>query len=233
VREDEVARASAALQALGLAPLESAAEAYHREHHHHVSFAAPRGVVELHFRLLTGFGAALAGEDALVRARAFEMEGRTVRVLAPDDELLYLAVHAANHLFARLSWLYDLKLLLRQSAIDWETVVMRARAAGLQGPAGVAFSLLRRALAAPVPESIEEALGAGSWHAALASGVFSDERLEQAPWLGHKWTSFALTTALASTPGALLRFAGHHTARGVKRRLAKRFPRVVPPAWGG
>jgi hypothetical protein len=233
VEDEQVPRASAALRALGLKSLDAPAEAYHRLHHHHVTFGGEQGAVELHFRLLTGFGAALAAEEALARAQPFDLEGRTVHVLAPDDEVLYLAVHAANHLFSRLAWLYDVKLLLGQSPVDWDQVVARARAAGLQGPAGVAFHLLRRALAAEVPPGVDAALGMGPWHATLASQVFCDRRLEQAPWLGRKWTCFALTTVLTSTPGALLRFTGHHTVRGVKRRLARRFPEMVPPAWGG
>jgi hypothetical protein len=33
-------------------------------------------------------------------------------VLSPEDELVFLAVHAAAHRFIRLGWLYDLRLLV-------------------------------------------------------------------------------------------------------------------------
>ena len=55
--------------------------------------------------------------------------GRGLRLLALEDEIVYLAVHAAAHGFVRLMWLYDLKLLCRRHSaeIDWSKVVERAR----------------------------------------------------------------------------------------------------------
>ena len=64
--------------------------------------------------------------------------GRGLRILAPEDELVYLAVHATAHGFTRLMWLYDLKLLCRASEIDWRVVVERAR--GVRMLTAVAFA---------------------------------------------------------------------------------------------
>lgn len=77
--------------------------------HHHLSFSGPRGLVEVHFRLISSFGRGLF-DDAAIRARAqaTSFEGRRVQVLAPEDEFLYLATHAANHAFLRIAWLVDL-----------------------------------------------------------------------------------------------------------------------------
>src|SRR5436853_7109864 len=42
--------------------------------------------------------------------------------------MLYLCMHAAGHRFLRLSWLYDIKLLLRRYPdLDWTILIDRAR----------------------------------------------------------------------------------------------------------
>jgi hypothetical protein len=233
VAESNLVAASRALGELGLRPMEEAAEHYAREHHHHLTYGGPAGSVELHFRLLTGFGEVLSGNGPLTRAVPFDLEGHAVQLLCPEDEALYLALHAANHVFARLGWLYDLKLLLAATPLDWDVVFSRAREEGLAGPAYVAFAVAERSVGAPVPASMAEGFRVSAWHRSLVDWVFTDARLEEAPWLEGKWIRFAANTALASTPGSLLRFAGHHTARGAKRRLAKRFPGRFPEAWGG
>jgi hypothetical protein len=65
-------------------------------------------------------------------------------VLAPADELVYLAVHAATHRFLRLVWLYDLKLLAgRLSRAEIETAAERARAWGFRRV--LAFTSMRLA----------------------------------------------------------------------------------------
>ncbi len=69
--------------------------------------------VELHFEASRGFGRPLPSEPLLARALPYEHpRAGKLRVLSGEDELLYLAVHAASHGFSRLGWLLDMKLLL-------------------------------------------------------------------------------------------------------------------------
>jgi hypothetical protein len=232
ISEAELAPASEVMVQLGLRPMEAEAKAYHREHHHHLTFEGAQGMVELHFRLVAGFGGVMDGEGPLSRAQTATLEGRTIRLLSAEDELLYLALHAANHLYGRLSWLYDLKLFTRMIPVDWSTLAERAKAIGMQGPAAITFALLREHLGVPIPAALDAQLDAGEWHQRLER-AFSAERLERGYWLDHRWLGFALTTAMATTPLARVRFAGHHTARSLKRKLVHRFPAQLPARWRG
>ena len=56
------------------------------------------GMVELHFAAIEGLGASLAGEPLHARSREALLEGRRVRYLSPEDELIYLAAHAGHEL---------------------------------------------------------------------------------------------------------------------------------------
>jgi hypothetical protein len=66
----------------------------------------------------------------LERARPDRIESLgPVWILSPEDEFLYLCLHAAGHLFQRLGWLYDLVLFADRyrADLDWSKVVDRAR----------------------------------------------------------------------------------------------------------
>jgi hypothetical protein len=104
---------------------------FFRDHHHHVHLLHPAlPVVELHFDAYRGFGTVLPAESLIARSIPCNVPGwNDVRVLAPEDEFLYLAVHAASHRFERLVWLYDLKLLLRRHPnLRWDVLAARAEA---------------------------------------------------------------------------------------------------------
>ena len=93
------------------------------------------------------------------RGPAHRTGGAAVRVLAPEDELLVLAVHAAAHMLARGTWLLDLLLFLeRHPALDWAEVRRRALAWRCARPLAWALSRLV-ALGAPVPAELLAPLG--------------------------------------------------------------------------
>ncbi|MBV9945304.1 MAG: nucleotidyltransferase family protein, partial [Myxococcales bacterium] len=107
---------------------------FFRDHHHHVhALHASLPPLELHFDAYRGFGTVLPAAPLLAASLACPLpEWTGARLLSPEDEFLYLAVHAAGHRFARLVWLLDLKLLLRQyPALDWNGVEARARSLSL------------------------------------------------------------------------------------------------------
>jgi hypothetical protein len=171
VADAEVGRASGALVGLGLKPLSAEAAAHAREHEHHLTFSGAAGMVELHFRALVGYGQSLEAEALLSRAEEAELEGRRVRYLRAEDELVYLALHASNHLLQRLAWLFDLKLLvLARPGLDWGGVVEVARGTAFPHLAWYALEAARRLTGAPVPEEALAALapprGSGCWRCA-------------------------------------------------------------------
>lgn len=75
----------------------------------HLNFRATDGSphVEVHYRLLAG-GSYLAASEFMDRSVIWRSpSGFESRVLSPADEAFYSSVHAANHAFHRLRWLYD------------------------------------------------------------------------------------------------------------------------------
>lgn len=66
--------------------------------------------VELHHDVENPLAFAFDLAGAWVRAREAKFQGVPCRLLAPPDELLFLALHAVRHRFERLSLLLDLRL---------------------------------------------------------------------------------------------------------------------------
>jgi hypothetical protein len=120
---------------------------FFRNHHHHVHALHPTlPALELHFDAYRGFGTVLPAAPLLGRSMPCLLSGWSdARVLAPEDEFLYLAVHAASHRFQRLIWLLDLKFLaLRHPHLRWDDVAARAKAHGLSAVVSFACALLSR-----------------------------------------------------------------------------------------
>jgi len=103
---------------------------------HHIAFKPssmrPEWIpVELHFRLL-GQHSPISSMDLLDRAELWVgANGLQVRVLDRADEAIFLANHAARHLFARLAWLYDALVVFRTlSMAERDQALALARKAG-------------------------------------------------------------------------------------------------------
>ncbi|XXF79121.1 nucleotidyltransferase family protein [Myxococcaceae bacterium GXIMD 01537] len=192
VARSEVEASSRALKGLGLS-LVPEGEGGHADTHHR-EFKGSAGLVELHYRALAGYGLALEADALLARAREAELEGRRVRYLRPQDELIYLALHASNHLLQRLAWLFDLKLLaLAHPDLRWAEAVEVARGTAFPHLAWYALEAARRLVGAPVPDAVLAALAPPRWQRVLAARFFSEERLVAAhlahskpAWVGAK-----------------------------------------------
>jgi hypothetical protein len=127
---------------------------YYREDHHHIVLSRPDTPrLELHFRLTNGFGRSVPSDDFMSRSTPHRMTtGSKVWVLSPEDELLYMAAHAARHAFSLSIWLYDLKLLLlRFPDLDWAALSARARSLGLLSALSMSFDVLNRRLGVVIP----------------------------------------------------------------------------------
>ena len=218
VTDAEVDGASGALVGLGLKPLGEAAAAHAREHEHHLTFTGLAGMVELHFRALVGYGQTLEAEALLARAEEAVLEGRRVRYLRAEDELVYLAIHASNHLLQRLAWLFDLKLLAL-SGLDWRAMVERAQETGLPHVAWYGWEATRRLLDAPVPAKVLEELAPPRWQRVLAGRFFSDGRLLGAELARSKPAWVAAKLLLAPRAGAMARYALRRVRNAARVRL--------------
>jgi hypothetical protein len=99
-----------------------------------VAYDGPDGVrLDLHWRLVTEPRFVWDEAEARgiwVRARPVRFGAGRVLSLAPDDLVLYLAVHlATHHGLGGLVWAWDIARLVGDERwpIDWDTVVERAR----------------------------------------------------------------------------------------------------------
>lgn len=222
--------ALAALRALGYHSEEGPGASYARAHHVHLHLArADRPLIELHFRAFRGFGIELAAEPLLARALPGSLGH--VRVLEPHDRFLYLALHAAGHLFERLGWLYDLKLFLRRVPLDPSLLTARAEESG----GAAALALTCAALEAIEPDS--ETLRA--LRSLLPRPRRLARRIRRAHQAGPRDTPratlerIAFQALLAPSPPAGARFLAHHLGRIARRRIQRRLPSLTPPEWAG
>lgn len=217
VAADELRQVFRALEALSLTQTRDVALSDPFEEHHHVSFSGSGGLVEVHFRLFSGFGGGAYDERAIrTRLRKAIIDGRTVHLLAPEDEFLYLATHAANHALLRLSWLYDLdRYLVRESPLDWGLMAKRARAAGFHRAVSVALAVLTRLFGTVLPAAAQRHFAAES---PMDGWLFSSERVNSAQLAADPLASFLMRLWLVDSPA----FGVRHVLDGARRWLRRR-----------
>lgn len=235
VAEHDLERAVRALEKAGWSADSSPTAAYSRRHHHHLQLRHEgQPPLELHFRARVGFGTVMPAADLIGRSRGVESaHGRGLRILEPEDEFVYLAVHAAAHGYVRLLWLYDLKLHCRRyaGAIRWPTVVARARAVRVLTAVAFTCEMLRERLNLAI-EDLPELRSRGlrpRFARRVQQRVARHEGLLALDRLG----GLAFTSLLCDRPLAGARLWGHHAAHIVKRRVQRRLPSLVPADWAG
>ena len=216
VDQEAVDAVLTAVSELGYVAAGGAAEARFRREHHHLHCSHPNGLpLEVHFHAYRGFGRVLRSESLLRRRRTCGSHGfSAIGVLAPEDELVYLAVHAASHRFIRLGWLYDMRLLLEtMSRPQVETAATRARSWGYGRSLAFAAHLLVDVLGVRKSdvEPLERRLD--SFRRPVVRFV-ADE--PAAPLL-RSATRFVYTLALCDTFPDAVRYAGSASMDRVRR----------------
>ncbi|MCE9672359.1 nucleotidyltransferase family protein [Myxococcus stipitatus] len=196
VGREQVGPAVRALTRLGLATRSPDAARHVEASAHHVELEGPAGLVELHFHALSPWGHPLEGDTLLARAVEDGLEGRRVRWLRPEDEAVYLSLHAGNHLLQRLAWVFDLKLLALRG-LDWPRVVAAARETGQAQAAWYGWETARRLLGAPVPEAALRELAPPLWQRTVAGRLFTASRLVDTELLNSKPAWLAAKLLLA------------------------------------
>ncbi len=223
---DQLDTARGALEALGFTQFVDTASADHLDDHHHFAFTGPLGLVEVHFRLTNTFGRGLF-DDAAVRQRAMPLrfEGRTIWVLGPEDEFLYLATHAATHAFLRIAWLVDLQQFLRLfPTLDFDAMAVRAAAAGFTSAVATALGLLEELLQVSLPPAARRAFPVRRGRRRFDALVFAPERVASGTLAQHPIAGSLLRLWMVDSParGALL--VGDGLQRLARRSLAARLP---------
>ncbi|MBJ6761343.1 nucleotidyltransferase family protein [Myxococcaceae bacterium JPH2] len=220
VTRAEVDRSVRALTGLGL---RIRGPAHAHEDSHHLELTGAAGLVELHFRALAGYGRALEGDALVARSEVEEWDGLRVRHPNAEDEAVYLALHASNHLLQRLAWLFDLKLLALPSAarapLDWAEVVSLARETALPHLAWYAWEAAHRLMAAPVPADVLSALAPPWWQREVAARCFSEARLLSTGLAKSKPAWMAAKLLLAPHVGDMARYTLRRLEAAARARL--------------
>jgi hypothetical protein len=107
--------------------------------------------IDLHRGLADPHWFDLPPDECLDRAVAYDGAAGPVLSLGPEDQILYAAVHYANHRFGiDQRHIADVARLVAARPIDWEAVDERARRYGLRLPLALLLEALH-ARGAPVP----------------------------------------------------------------------------------
>ena len=231
VAPEDLDRAAGALKTIGFGIAKEAEARFLRKYHYHVilSRSCPP-VVELHFRLSDGFGVEIAAEEFLSRARLHRTPtGAVAHILSPEDEMLYLCIHAAGHRFDRLSWLCDIKLLLRSHPdLDWNTLA--ARAHSLHVLAALLFTCdtlhSRLGVKTPLNDAMPQRI-----RSRIANFLLAATARQPDPSRRSLLGKMAFTVALCDRPGAALEFLQRQLLLIVRRRAHRHFPSVTPEEW--
>ncbi len=147
VKEQDVCRASELLRTIGYSTDErefgAFATAAHRKYHTEDTFISKDGRVELdlHWSVTRAEFSFPFGTDALwERLVDVPFAGQTVKSFCPEDMLCVLSAHNGKHGWERLSWIADIKGLLKtfpdmnfQSVFERMGGEERSAAAGKQG----------------------------------------------------------------------------------------------------
>ena len=136
VAKADVARAEAVLAAMGFVPDD--ADDYHRQWFRQTT------TIELHHDVENPLAFDFDVEGALRRAHPADFEGQPCNQLSPEDELLFLCLHAARHRYEHLGLIVDLQLAfqkLQMIANDWQP---RREVAGFDGLLLLGLTMARR-----------------------------------------------------------------------------------------
>jgi len=230
VSPSDLARARAALLQDGYVGDPEQAEQYLMAHSHHLHFQREGGVgLELHFHAYRGFGTIVDAAALIAHATESRFDGAPVLTPSSEDELIYLAAHAAGHSYVRLLWLFDLKLLVRNAAVDWQIVAERSEALGLRRVVGYTLRLLEGWLdVRGLPESMMRVAPIRTW---LADRLLPRVAAPSEPTAADNLGGLVFTSVLCDSAAASWSLFSHHTSRALKRRTFRMAPGLVPASW--
>jgi len=166
VRAEDLQRAGEALESIGYAPSRSytttgGATPYAVNHHLPQFTKSGATLVEIHWHIIPpSFDQRIDIREMWERSQTIRIAGEDVRVFAPEDLLLHLAVHATYSHACDLSaqaWC-DIAETTRRHEISWPDVVERAIRWRCSRGTYLALRMSRDLLAAPIPDDVLAAL---------------------------------------------------------------------------
>jgi hypothetical protein len=229
VRPRDFERAVSCLCALGYVRHEGAADPdlervrWQREAHL-LPATLPAVMIELHTALFDEADAArLPLEDVFARSRLQTIFGVPMRVMAAEDQVLYLCCHGARHVWSRLLWVCDLAAVIRRDpTLDWQAAASRAAAIDATGRLALGLHLARTLCDVSLPPPSVFVGGPPPRHTtALVARRMTDTSAGRAPSL-----RLLLASELAAheTLGQRLRYVRTHLTATPRDRAWIRLP---------
>jgi hypothetical protein len=177
VRPSDAARAAEVLIAAGYWPM-----TFDREHpqisiarRYEDEFVRPGSdwMIDLHWELNSAyFSYGPTAAAVWDRAVSIQVEKVEVLTLAPDDLVLFLAVHATKHGWINLGWICDFDAALRaRKESDMPAIADAARRSRCTRMLLLAIALAAELLDAPIPSLFIDAIREDSAIASLVAGI--------------------------------------------------------------
>ena len=152
----------------------------------HAPFGEGDDFVELHWRFADRrFPFALDARDVLRRAQQTRVAGRTLPLMAADDLLAVLSMHAARHLFERLEWIAGVTRLLVAAPMEPAHLMARAEALRARRMLAVSVHVAAKLLDFPLDDAWRRALADDREAEPLAERMVRElaaHELYDAPW---------------------------------------------------
>lgn len=115
---------------------------------------AERNLIELQWNLLPRFYAVDVNiEELFARSRQHQFDGVYARMLRPEDQLIFLCLHAAKHQWAQLGMVRDIAAIARFD-LDWELVVNEGQRLGVLRIVLISLSLAQALLGCEFAEGV-------------------------------------------------------------------------------
>ena len=99
-------------------------------------------------------------------ARSVAVEGSSVRLLSPEDNLLQVALHTAKHTFVRAPGFRlhtDVDRIVRSCEIDWDIFLSRVCSLQVKTAVYLSLAFAHDLLATPIPSGVLDRLKPSGW----------------------------------------------------------------------
>ena len=106
-------------------------------------------------------------------AGSLPIPGSAARLLAPEDNLLQIALHTAKHSYVRAPGFRlhtDVDRVVRRQALNWEVFLARVRSLEVKTPVYFSLAIPRFLFGTPIPDGVLAHLQPPAWKLALITG---------------------------------------------------------------
>ena len=111
--------------------------------------------IDLHWHLAqASFNFHPTREQAWESEQIVTIGGRGVPTFGPEFSMIFLALHAARHLWEGLSWVVDVAALMRNTQLDWSRLLAQASALHVSRMVLISATLAHDLLQVPLPEVV-------------------------------------------------------------------------------